>query len=147
MQNKTHQSDDRQMVRKRSQESAGPQAVNGFVNAANAPMISRMPGNGGTQLRRSAISQMQRTQGNGFVQRFLADNQIQRDPDDQQQGAITHIGANGANLEANGAIKAQAPMIEFEAGMFKVNGALQADTVIATNVVGSNYTPGAGNIW
>ena len=146
MQNKTQQTDDRQMVRKRQQESAGPQTMSGYVNAANAPMISRMPGNGGAQLRRAALTQMQQTQGNGFVQRFLANNQLQREPDDQQ-AAPTHIGANGANLEANGTIKGEAPMVEFNAGMFKVNGVLQADTVIATNVVGSNYTPGAGNIW
>ena len=33
------------------------------------------------------------------------------------------------------------------AGMSRFNGVVQADTVISPSVVGSSYTPGAGNIW
>jgi hypothetical protein len=31
--------------------------------------------------------------------------------------------------------------------MSKFSGVVQADTVIANNVIGASYTPGAGNIW
>jgi len=33
------------------------------------------------------------------------------------------------------------------AGMSKFSGVVQCDTLIATTVVGTTYTPGAGNIW
>jgi uncharacterized protein involved in type VI secretion and phage assembly len=36
--------------------------------------------------------------------------------------------------------------IAFETGMVDVSGVLKCDTMIANNVVGSNYTPGVGNI-
>ena len=38
-------------------------------------------------------------------------------------------------------------MITVNAGMSKCSGVVQADTVIASSVVGASYTPGAGNIW
>jgi hypothetical protein len=44
-------------------------------------------------------------------------------------------------------IEISAGMITVNAGMSKFNGVVQADTVIATAVVGTSYTPGAGNIW
>jgi hypothetical protein len=40
-----------------------------------------------------------------------------------------------------------ASMLTVNAGMSKFSGVVQADTVIANSVVGTSYTPGAGNIW
>lgn len=40
-----------------------------------------------------------------------------------------------------------ASMVKVDAGMSKFSGVVQADTVIANAVVGTSYTPGAGNIW
>ena len=37
--------------------------------------------------------------------------------------------------------------IELAAPMVRAPGVLHVDTLIANNVVGSSYTPGAGNIW
>ena len=37
-------------------------------------------------------------------------------------------------------------MVAVDAGMSKFSGVVKADTVIATSVVGSSYTPGAGNL-
>ena len=37
-------------------------------------------------------------------------------------------------------------MVTVDAGMTRVSGVLQADTLIANTVVGSAYTPGPGNI-
>lgn len=37
-------------------------------------------------------------------------------------------------------------MIQVDAGMSKFSAVIQTDTIIATSVVGSTYTPGAGNI-
>lgn len=37
-------------------------------------------------------------------------------------------------------------MVTVDAGMSKFSGVIQTDTIIATSVIGSTYTPGAGNI-
>lgn len=44
-------------------------------------------------------------------------------------------------------VDVSASMLKVEAGMSKFSGVVQADTVIANAVVGTSYTPGAGNIW
>lgn len=44
-------------------------------------------------------------------------------------------------------VKISAGMVQVDAGMSKFSGVVQADTVIANAVVGTSYTPGAGNIW
>jgi hypothetical protein len=38
-------------------------------------------------------------------------------------------------------------MLDVSAAMAKFAGTIQCDTIIAKNVVGSSYTPGAGNVW
>lgn len=40
-----------------------------------------------------------------------------------------------------------AGMVQVDAGMSRFSGVVQADTIIANAVVGTSYTPGAGNIW
>jgi uncharacterized protein involved in type VI secretion and phage assembly len=40
-----------------------------------------------------------------------------------------------------------ASMVSVSAGMSSFSGTLQANTVISPSIVGSSYTPGAGNIW
>jgi uncharacterized protein involved in type VI secretion and phage assembly len=78
-------------------------------------------------------------------------------------GSITLADANGntVTLEASGVTVRSAGTVTIEgasltvsagsvtvnAGMSTFNGAVKADTVIATSVVGTSYTPGAGNIW
>ncbi|OZG70299.1 VgrG protein [Hahella sp. CCB-MM4] len=44
-------------------------------------------------------------------------------------------------------VSVSASMVQVDAGMSRFSGVVQADTVIATSVVGTTYTPGAGNIW
>jgi uncharacterized protein involved in type VI secretion and phage assembly len=43
-------------------------------------------------------------------------------------------------------IDASAGMVTVNAGMSKFSGVIQTDTIIATSVIGTTYTPGAGNI-
>ncbi|MCA9984150.1 MAG: hypothetical protein KDE09_24865 [Anaerolineales bacterium] len=177
MHNQTHQNDDKQMVRQRSAEPAGPQLNPGFqpVTAANAASISRMPGRGGTQLRRAALTQLQRSHGNGFVQRFLAPDMQRMDIPGMQPagsnysqggggggggnnpggsnpagpaGGGTSIGDGTATLTAaGGTISGSAAMMNIDAAFVKFPGVLQVGTIVADTVVGSSYTPGAGNIW
>jgi uncharacterized protein involved in type VI secretion and phage assembly len=40
-----------------------------------------------------------------------------------------------------------ASQVTVNAGMSKFSGVVQCDTLIATSVVGTSYTPGAGNMW
>jgi uncharacterized protein involved in type VI secretion and phage assembly len=44
-------------------------------------------------------------------------------------------------------VAVSAGMVTVDAGMSKFSGVVQCDTLIATTVVGTTYTPGAGNIW
>jgi len=60
----------------------------------------------------------------------------------------------GVSIETAGKVEIKASEVDVTAGMVKVDSALskfsgvvQCDVLIATTVVGSTYTPGAGNIW
>jgi uncharacterized protein involved in type VI secretion and phage assembly len=44
-------------------------------------------------------------------------------------------------------LSVSAGSVSVSAGMSSFSGVVQADTVIGTSIVGSSYTPGAGNIW
>lgn len=81
---------------------------------------------------------------------------------DEGGGKIEFIGGgvtvrcepSGVTVETGGTVKVQASQVEVSAGMVKVSagmsqfsGIVQCDTLIATNVVGTSYTPGAGNVW
>lgn len=50
------------------------------------------------------------------------------------------------NIDA-ATVNVSASMVRVDAGMSRFSGVVQADTVIANTVVGTSYTPGAGNIW
>ena len=50
-------------------------------------------------------------------------------------------------LSAGGTVEASAATVNVSAAMSRFNGTVQCDTLIAANVVGSSYTPGAGNVW
>jgi uncharacterized protein involved in type VI secretion and phage assembly len=78
-------------------------------------------------------------------------------------GVVEIIDSNGNSikLEASGItitasakvtvnasqVAVSAGMVQVDAGMSKFSGVVQCDTLIATTVIGTTYTPGAGNIW
>lgn len=78
-------------------------------------------------------------------------------------GAVEIVDSNGNSmkLEASGVtITASAKVtinastmaisagsVTVDAGMSRFSGVVQCDTVISNSVVGTSYTPGAGNIW
>jgi uncharacterized protein involved in type VI secretion and phage assembly len=64
------------------------------------------------------------------------------------------IDTQGITLQSSAKVKVmasqvevQAGMVKVDAGLSKVSGVVQCDTLIATTVVATTYTPGAGNIW
>ena len=56
-------------------------------------------------------------------------------------------GQGRVRVRLHSAVAVSAGMVTVDAGMSKFSGVVQADTVIANNVIGASYTPGAGNIW
>ena len=69
-------------------------------------------------------------------------------------GTSVTLDSSGATVQASGNVTVQgaqvqvsAGMVTIDAGMTRCSGVLQCDTLIATTVVASTYTPGAGNIW
>jgi len=48
-------------------------------------------------------------------------------------------------VEAN-AVEVVAPSVNVDSAMARFSGVVQCDTLIANSVVGSSYTPGAGNV-
>jgi len=69
-------------------------------------------------------------------------------------GNSAEFASAGITVIAAATVKVQAAKVEVSAGMVDVNsamskfsGVVQCQTLIATSVVSSSYTPGAGNIW
>jgi uncharacterized protein involved in type VI secretion and phage assembly len=69
-------------------------------------------------------------------------------------GNTITMDTQGVSIQAAAKVKISAAQVEVSAGMVKVDagmsqfsGVVKCDTLIATTVVGSTYTPGAGNIW
>ncbi len=118
-------------------------------------LMPKMPMKGAGNLRRAAVLQMQRQQGNGFVQRYLANrggDSVQRLPDIQTQdedhsGTSTEISDGSASVKTQGGIvKASGSIIELDAPMIRTSGIIRAGSIVVDSVVASSYTPGAGNI-
>jgi uncharacterized protein involved in type VI secretion and phage assembly len=79
--------------------------------------------------------------GGGTLECFAAGTTITVDPQgvSVQTGAMVKIQASQVEVSAG--------MVTVNAGMSRFSGVVQCDTLIATTVVASTYTPGAGNIW
>lgn len=59
---------------------------------------------------------------------------------------VTVNGASRVNVQAS-QVNVSAGMVKVDAGMSQFSGVVQCDTLIATTVVATTYSPGAGNIW
>lgn len=68
-------------------------------------------------------------------------NSVKMDPSGITVNASAKVTINASTIEIS------AGMVTVNAGMSKFSGVVKADTVVATTVVGTSYTPGAGNIW
>lgn len=63
-------------------------------------------------------------------------------------GAKLTIDVSGkVTIQGNASVDVQAPIVNVKAPMAKFDGVVKCSTLIATSVVGTSYTPGAGNIW
>lgn len=69
-------------------------------------------------------------------------------------GSTVKIDTQGVTIETGGSVSVTASRISMsagsvnvDAGMASFSGVVQCSTLIATTVVGTTYTPGAGNVW
>lgn len=69
-------------------------------------------------------------------------------------GTTVTVDTTGVTVQSAGRVNVSASQVEVTAGQVTVNaaisnfsGVVKCDTLIATTVVASTYTPGAGNIW
>ncbi len=72
----------------------------------------------------------------------------------KRDGQSIKLTASEVNITSSGTVSVNASrvnisasMVQVDAGMSRFSGVVQADTIIANAVVGTSYTPGAGNIW
>jgi hypothetical protein len=104
----------------------------------------QLPGRASQGLRQSAVLQMQRVQGNNFVQRAVEVGEIES----QTAAPPNRIESGGASVAVDGGTAVvNAPMVTINAPLTRVNGILQSDTLITDSVISASYSPGAGNIW
>lgn len=69
-------------------------------------------------------------------------------------GSKVKIEASGVTIETGGTVKVQASrmtvsaaQVSVDAAMSQFSGIVKCDVLQATTVIGTTYTPGAGNIW
>ena len=69
-------------------------------------------------------------------------------------GTVITIDPSGVQVQCPATVSVQASTVEVSAGSVNVNapmasfsGVVSCNTLIATTVVGTTYTPGAGNVW
>lgn len=115
---------------------------------------------GGTAAAASGLMALQRTAGNAAVTSMLAPA-VQRsvtideidttvdapDADVEPSPAAGGGGDGGAVTSSGGQTTITGAQITLDAAMVSTPGVLRTGTIIADNVIGSNYTPGAGNVW
>ncbi|MBN8442658.1 MAG: type IV secretion protein Rhs [Thauera sp.] len=63
-----------------------------------------------------------------------------------ESSGITITAAAQVKVEAAN-VKVSAGMVTVDAAMAKFSGVVKCEVLIATSVVGTSYTPGAGNVW
>jgi uncharacterized protein involved in type VI secretion and phage assembly len=63
-----------------------------------------------------------------------------------ESAGITVTASAKVSINAS-TVEVSAGMVKVDAGMSRFSGVVQCDTLIANSVVGTSYTPGAGNIW
>jgi uncharacterized protein involved in type VI secretion and phage assembly len=90
------------------------------------------------------------TDRNGGTIRLQANTKLEL----EVAGNTITIDTSSIRIQASSEVSVQAGQVKVEAGLVTVNagmsrfsGVVQCDTLIASSVVSSSYTPGAGNVW
>lgn len=64
-----------------------------------------------------------------------------------ESAGVTVRAAAKVTVQASGSVDVSAATVKVDAAMATFSGVVQCQTLIATSVVSSSYTPGAGNVW
>ena len=109
--------------------------------------LGNLPAGPGTRgLRQAAVLQMQKTRGNAFVMRQMAQRQHEEAPA-EESATPSQISAAGATVSTEGGlVNISGPMVTIDAPVINTTGMLRTTTLMADNVIASSYTPGAGNV-
>ncbi len=84
----------------------------------------------------------------GAVHKIVMDDASDSITIKARNGAEVSITAGGGiTIRANTSVNVTAPTVDVQAATATFSGLVQCTTLVATTVVGSTYTPGAGNIW
>jgi hypothetical protein len=130
------------------QSKGAEQGQAGFeTNPLAGQSLSQLPAGPGTRgLRQAAVLQMQKTRGNAFVMRQMAQRQHEEAPA-EEAGTPSKITDGSATVSTEGGIvNISGGLVNVDAAMITASGILRATTLITDNVVASNYSPGAGNV-
>jgi uncharacterized protein involved in type VI secretion and phage assembly len=143
-------------------DPARPYVVGCLWNKSDPPPEQMAAGNPVTSIVTSAGSRITLDDRSGAVRIRLETpggrSVTLRDEDativvDNGSGSSITMSPAGVEIRAPATLKltastveVNAGTIELDAGMTKASGIVQCDTMIATSVVASSYTPGAGNI-
>lgn len=83
-------------------------------------------------------------QGGGSIELALSNgNSVKLDT----QGVTLDAAVSQVTITASSQVEVNAPQVMVNAAMSQFSGTIQCQTIIATSVVGTSYTPGAGNVW
>ena len=130
------------------QSKGAEQAQAGYETSPLAGQsLSDLPAGPGTRgLRQAAVLQMQKTRGNAFVMRQMAQRQHDEAPA-AEGSAPTQITDGSATVSTEGGVvNVSGGIVNLDSAMVTTSGVLRATTLMADTVVASSYTPGAGNI-
>ena len=76
----------------------------------------------------------------------IALNQTNVTIQDTNGNTIT-LDAAGIHIQSSSTLTINSSKLVINSPMIKASGVIQCDTLIANSVVGSSYSPGAGNVW
>jgi hypothetical protein len=144
-------SEDQQVAKPAPQQVQSKGAEQGQAGYETSPVagqsLSNLPSGPGTRgLRQAAVLQMQKTRGNAFVMRQMAQRQHEEAPA-EESATPSQISSSGATVSTEGGmVNISGPIVTVDAPVINTSGILRTSTLIADNVVASSYTPGAGNL-
>ena len=170
MNGKQHQQEEKQNhkpIHRQAEQLHALASGNLAMSSPVQPGLMRLPQGQGTRPQRQThLLQLQRQHGNSAVLRLLQREEggagapepaapVAEPAAEPSAAAPTEINAGGnlvrvtdSGVEITGAnVAINAATLNANTAFSRFNGVLQSDSLMATNVMGQSYTPGAGNVW
>lgn len=125
-------------------EDADPQEEHYVIRTPEATVLDFNDGSDGPQVKLTTRSgyQIVINEGSGgeiSIERGSQSVKLSASSIDVRSSGQVNVDASTVTVNAS--------TVTVNASMSRFSGVVQCDTIIATSVVGTSYTPGAGNIW